>query len=318
MPFEGREDEIDALRHAWRQAAGGRGRVAMVSGEAGIGKTRLLREFATVAEREGARVLWGASSAPEAAPYEPVTEALTGAISEIARLSLPPPLLSALADRFPELRAARPDMPESVGLIDHRERERFFDAIALATERLCAMRPTVIVFEDVHWVLADTFELIARIARTCARSSLFAIISFREEEMSSALHAFRLDPSMKRALRIGLGRLESTACRKILQLGYEAVPVSVGDWAIELAKGNPLFLSELIREYDARTSDDLHVRRASCPRRSSRRFWARLSSLSEAARSLIDIAAIGGTVVSIDRAATRLRLALGGSPRCDR
>jgi DNA-binding SARP family transcriptional activator/tetratricopeptide (TPR) repeat protein len=299
MPFEGREDEIDALRDAWRQAAGGRGRVAMVSGEAGIGKTRLLREFATVAEREGARVLWGASSAPEAAPYEPVTEALTGAMSEIGRLPLPAALLSALADRFPELRAARPGMPESVGLIDHRERERFFDAIALATERLCAMRPTVIVFEDVHWVHTDTFELIARIARTCARAPLFAIISFREEEMSSALHAFLLDPSMKRALRVGLARLESTACRKIVQLGYETVPASVAGWAIELAKGNPLFLSELIREYEASATGDLREA-GILPTSLESAILGRLSSLSEGARSLLDIAAVGGTIVSID------------------
>ena len=299
MPFEGRDDELDALRHAWRQAAGGRGRVAMVSGEAGIGKTRLLREFATIAEREGARVLWGASSAPEAAPYEPVTEALTGAVSEMVRLSLSPPLLSALAVQFPELRAMRPDIPESVGLIDHRERERFFDAIALAIERLCVMRPTVIVFEDVHWVLADTFELITRIARTCAGSAFFAILSFREEEMTGALHAFRLDPSMKRALRVGLRRLDSTACRKILELRYATVPASVGDWAIDLAKGNPLFFSELVREYDAHAIDDVRVPKI-LPTSLESAILARLSTLSEAARSLIDIAAIGGTIVSID------------------
>jgi predicted ATPase len=299
MPFEGRDDELAALRHAWRQAAAGKGRVALVSGEAGIGKTRLLREFATVAEREGARVLWGASSAPEAAPYEPVTEALSGATSEIARLPLSPALLNALALRFPELRAARPDMPESVALIDHRERERFFDAIALATERLCATRPTVVVFEDVHWVSADTFELITRIARTCAQSAFFAILSFREEEMTGALRSFRLDPAMKQALRMGLGRLEPAACRKILQVGYEALPVKVGDWATELAKGNPLFLSELIGEYKARgTGDPGEI--GNLPTSLDSAILARLSSLSEAARSLVDIAAIGGAVVSVD------------------
>jgi DNA-binding SARP family transcriptional activator len=299
MPFEGRDGEIEMLREAWQQAAGGRGRVALVSGEAGIGKTRLLREFATLAEREGARVLWGASSAPEAAPYEPVTEALNGAISEIARLSLSPALLSALVVRFPELRASRPDMPESVDLIDQRERERFFDAIALATERLCAARPTVLVLEDLHWVFADTLELIARIARTCERSPLFAILTFREEQMTSALRSFRLDPALKRAVRVGLGRLESTTCRKIVQLGYELVPPGVVDWAIELAKGNPLFLSELIREYDTRATGGL-PEAGNMPTSLESAILARLSSLSEAARSLIDIAAIGGTVVSID------------------
>lgn len=298
LPFAGREDEIDALRHAWRRAASGNGRVAMVSGEAGIGKTRLLREFATIAEHEGARVLWGASSAPEAAPYEPVTEALTGAISEVARLSLSPALLSTLAVRFPELRAMRPDIPESVGLIDRRERERFFDAIALAAERLSAARPTIMIFEDLHWVFADTLELITRIARTCARSPFFTIVSFREEQMTGALQSFRSDPAMKWALRLGLNLLDAVACRKILQ-GYEAVPSAFGSRAIDLANGNPLFLSELVREYDARAENDGN-KSSDIPATLESTIIARVATLSEAARSLIDIAAVGGTIVSID------------------
>ena len=299
MPFAGRDGEVEALRETWRQAASGRGRVAMVSGEAGIGKTRLLREFATIAEREGARVLWGASSAPEAAPYEPVTEALTTATSEIARLSLSPALLSALAVRFPELRAMRPDLPESVGLIDERERERFFDAIALAIDRLCAARPTVVVFEDLHWVLADTLDLITQIVRTCARSPLLAILSFREEEMTTALRSFRFDPSLKQAVRIGLGRLEATACRSILDLEFGAIPDGIGDRAIELSRGNPLFFSELVRQYERRANDDRPAV-GSLPTSLETAILDRLSTLTEGARSLLDIAAVGGTLVSID------------------
>ena len=299
MPFEGRDNEIDALRNGWRQAASGKSRVALVSGEAGIGKTRLLREFAILAEREGARVLWGASSAPEASPYEPVTEALTGAITEVGRLSLSPALLATLAVRFPELRAMRPDIPETVELIGQRERERLFDAIALATERLCAARPTVMVFEDVHWVFADTFELMARIVRTCARSPLFAIISFREEQMTSALRSFRHDPAMKSALRVGLDRLASSSCRAIL-LGYESVPAGFANRAIELANGNPLFLSELIRESDAHAAAGAGEPEK-MPATLESTILARMSSLSGPARALIDIAAIGGTVVSIDQ-----------------
>jgi DNA-binding SARP family transcriptional activator len=299
LPFEGRDGEIETLRNAWHQAASGKSRVAMVSGEAGIGKTRLLREFAILAEREGARVLWGASSAPEASPFEPVIEALTGAIAEIGRLSLSPALLATLTARFPELRAMRPDLPESVELIGQRERERLFDAIALATERLCVARPAVIVFEDVHWVFADTFELMARVIRTCARSPLFVIISFREEQMTSALRSFRQDPALKSALRMGLDRLASSSCRKIL-LGYENVPVSFANRAIELANGNPLFLSELIREGGANAAPCADEPRT-MPATLEAAILARMSSLSGPARALLDIAAIGGTVVSIDQ-----------------
>jgi DNA-binding SARP family transcriptional activator len=299
MPFVGRDDEIEALGHAWRQAAAGKGRVTLVSGEAGIGKTRLLREFTTIAQREGARVLWGASSFPEAAPYEPVIEALTSAISEICRLSLAPAMLSALAVRFPELRAMRSEISQSVGLNDDRERERLFDAVAFAIEALCTTRPTVLVFDDLHWARADTFALITRITQTCVRSPLFVIIAFREEETTAALRAFRFDPATKHASRLGLGRLDAAACSTIVRLGYEALSPSVGDWAIGLAKGNPLFLSELVRQYAGRASGDPHDS-ALLPTTLETAILTRLATLSQAARSLIDIAAIGGAVVSID------------------
>jgi DNA-binding SARP family transcriptional activator len=299
LPFAGRDDEIEALRHAWQQAADGKSRVAMVSGEAGIGKTRLLRQFTAIAEREGARVLWGASSAPEASPYEPVTDALAGAIAEIARLPLSGGLFGALTAQFPELRDLRADIPDNVDLTGQRERERLFDAIALATARLCALRPAVMILEDVHWVSADTFELIARIARTCSRAQFFLILSFREEEPNSALHAFRGDPALKTALRLGLGRLEASTCSSILLLANANVPAGVGDWAIALSKGNPLFLSELVRDYDARGTADTHKSRT-LPVSLESAILARLSSLSEKARMLLDIAAIGGSIVSVD------------------
>src|ERR1700687_2237277 len=76
LPFVGRTDEMEQLRMLWSRAARGRGGVVLFGGEAGIGKTRLATEFALVAGAQGARVMSGGTTYPEAAPYQSIAESL--------------------------------------------------------------------------------------------------------------------------------------------------------------------------------------------------------------------------------------------------
>jgi predicted ATPase/DNA-binding SARP family transcriptional activator len=301
LPFAGREDELATLRRVWPQAARGEARAAFVSGEAGIGKSRLLREFANLTEREGARVLWGGTSAPEAMPYEPVLEALRPAVSEIANLPLAPALTGALALRFPELRLLRTDLPESVKLPDDRERSRFFDAVASALAGLTARRPTVLVLEDLHWAGEGTLGLIGAIVRTCAGCALFTLLTYREEEASGALRQLLREPGLRGSRRLGLGRLDPSACTAILARGFAAdpFPEEIAAWATRLSAGNPLFLSELAREYRARAEPDRHAPGGLPPSLEST-ILARLARVSPAARAVAEIAAAAGSTFSVD------------------
>ena len=104
LPFVGRRDEMERLLEGWRRVAGGRGACAFVGGEAGIGKSRLVAEFARVVEERGGRVLTGATGSPEAIPYEAVVDALRSALPLVASLR-PGIALAGVAALLPELHA---------------------------------------------------------------------------------------------------------------------------------------------------------------------------------------------------------------------
>jgi DNA-binding SARP family transcriptional activator len=301
LPFGGRAPELDALRRLWQQAASGKGGAAVVCGEAGIGKTRLAREFSSLVEREGARVLWGGTSSPEATPYEAVTEALRFATTEIAALALPPASLSALTVCFPELRALRGDLPDSVALLDDRERSRFFDAVGLAVAGLASSRPTVLVLEDVHWAREGTLELVRAILRTCRSSALLAFLTYREEEAGPPLRRLLRDPELRSAVRLGVARLAQHECESILARGSAAglLPDPVAQWAARLSGGNPLFLSELAREYGPR-AEGAEIASDGLPPSLESTILARLARVSDAARNIAEVAAVAGANFAVD------------------
>ncbi len=300
LPFFGREAELDALRRAWLHAASGNGSAAVVSGEAGIGKTRLLREFSTIAEREGARVLWGGTSSPEATPYEAIIDALRLATTELAALTLAPALLSALTVRFPELRALRGDLPDSVALLDDRERSRFFDAVGRAVAGLASARPTVLVLEDLHWAREGTLELILTILRTARKAPVLALLTYREEEADTPLRRLLREPELRPAARVGVARLAQHECESILARGFAAaLPDRVAQWAARLSGGNPLFLTELAREYRPR-ADGADVDLGGLPPTLESTILARLAHVSDAARNVAGVAAVAGANFAVD------------------
>ncbi len=110
-PFVGRPDDLARLRGQWLRAAGGRGGIGFVRGEAGIGKSRLVSELALIVEAEGGRVITGTTSSPERDPYQSLVSALRGALPLVAQTNVTPPLLAAVAAVVPELRSEEPDLP---------------------------------------------------------------------------------------------------------------------------------------------------------------------------------------------------------------
>ncbi len=110
LPFIGRDAEMQHLMACWAAAAKGATSYTFVEGEAGIGKSRLCSELALRVEAEGGRVLWGATSSPEATPYQSLADALRHALSYISALKLDADTVAAGATLIPELRARRPDV----------------------------------------------------------------------------------------------------------------------------------------------------------------------------------------------------------------
>jgi DNA-binding SARP family transcriptional activator/tetratricopeptide (TPR) repeat protein len=302
LPFVGRDASLERLQRAWDRAARGRGSMLLVGGEAGVGKSRLLAEFAARAEAQGARVIAGTTAAPESQPYQSVVEALRDALPLLASAKLDPLWRTVLAELIPEL---HPGDPIAAPMLPpERAQARLFEAVARAFHALARERPLIALFEDLHWAGTATLALGEYLARRAPSSPALAIATYREEELARG-----------QPLRDALRRLQrDRACELVLLARLNAEDVATiassvfGDDArVERAaslyafsEGNPLFLGEAIRHADsgigaselARTFDEMVA--------------LRLSRLSEGAQFVARAGAISGVGFDVDvlRAAT--------------
>lgn len=111
FPFVGRAAEAEQLQGLWHKAARGHGGLVLVTGEAGIGKSRLTAETARRVESDGGRVLWGATTYPEHTPYQCLSEALRSSLPLLAATDVQPIWLAVLTKLLPELPSRRSDLP---------------------------------------------------------------------------------------------------------------------------------------------------------------------------------------------------------------
>src|SRR5215217_288297 len=179
-----RDDQLETLESALMSAHRGEGRLAVLSGEAGIGKTRLADELARLARQLGWAVLWGTCSEAELSlPYLPFVEALgnyldgqdTAAVA--SRLG---PTRRELSQLFPQLAdgtgPAQPGDTEQAKL-------RLFEAIVCLLAIPADDQGMLLVVEDVHWADASTRELLDHLARRISGLRALVLITYRSDEL---------------------------------------------------------------------------------------------------------------------------------------
>src|SRR5450432_983370 len=183
FPFVGRPRELALLRSLMPRAGGEGRRVALVGGEAGSGKSRLVREFAHQAASEGALVLYGACDAVVRIPYQPIAEAL----HHLLRVSDPEQLRRDLGASGGELTRLIPDLPARVGSLPEpvvadqdTERHRLHHAVAELLVSTSQRRP--LVLEDVHWSDTPTLLLLRHLSRAAAAARMLLVATFRDLE----------------------------------------------------------------------------------------------------------------------------------------
>ncbi|MCU0607195.1 MAG: tetratricopeptide repeat protein [Candidatus Edwardsbacteria bacterium] len=186
----GRDKEITELRQALQNAAAGRGSCLFVSGEAGIGRTRLMTEFALHAQLSDAQVFWSRCYRPDTAAFHPVTQLLDQLVP-LAREFAPEVLArhgAELCELLPGLRGV-PEVaaqPQPTRLPPAEKRLRLLDAVTscvTATLEALPLKPAVLIFEGMHWADAESLEAIHHLARTVARSPVLLAVTFRSEDM---------------------------------------------------------------------------------------------------------------------------------------
>jgi predicted ATPase/DNA-binding SARP family transcriptional activator len=299
LPFAGRDGPLQQLLQAWGRTVRGHGNLIAIGGEAGVGKSRLIEEFARRVEAGGGSALVEETSFIEAAPYQPFVDVLRRAAPSIEAAGLEGIWLDALVTLLPERLAADEARAASAPLDAPAGQRRLFAAIVAALERLAARSPVLLVIEDAHWAGAGTISLLEHLARRLAEARVLIVATYREEETlrSHPLRELRRRLQQEgRLTQISLGPLSFDDVREILEDAAVALPdVTLAGRFFAATEGHPLFLSELVREVaSARAADGDEFDPAYLPASVTAAIDVRLGRLTDVARLLVESASVVG------------------------
>ena len=285
----GRADELKWLSAALAEARDGRPAVALVAGEAGVGKTRLVEELIREASEAGARVLVGGcvELGGEGFPFAPVVDALRTLAADLTPDRLDEVLGSArddLSRLLPEL-STTPARSESAGEFG---RSRMFELLLAVFTRVAADRPLVLVIEDLHWADRSTLDLVVFFARSLRNTPVLLVLSYRSDEVDRR-HPLRpvlaLLERMRQVLRVQLDRFDRPAVAEQLAgiLGHVADGPLVAE-VFAWSEGNAFLVEEVLelREKGHMASSLSNV------------LLDRVERLSESGRRVVRVAAAGG------------------------
>jgi DNA-binding SARP family transcriptional activator/Flp pilus assembly protein TadD len=207
IPFAGRQEEVGALVSEYVACVSGGGpRVVAVMGEAGIGKTRLAKEFLGWAKAQGADVLEGAASEGARLPYGPLVEAIRPRMEGVRAPEdlLDDAWLSELSRLLPELRERYPDLPSTPSGDAETAKGALFEAIARTVEALASRAPVVLFLDDLQWADTATLEVLDYMGRRRAEqgTSILLIIAARPEDLDGSSSLDRWLPSLGRGLLV--------------------------------------------------------------------------------------------------------------------
>ena len=167
----GRERELRTLGDALQAAETGEGGLLLVAGEAGVGKTQLVRAALI---SNGVRAFWAEATQEPTTPYSPVVGILRSYLRD------EPDALNELGPVAAPLRLLLPELGEGATAAD---RPALTDAVACSFESLGRTRPTAVVLDDLHWADVATLELLPRLAAELERSAVLVIGVYRSDEI---------------------------------------------------------------------------------------------------------------------------------------
>ena len=243
VPLVGRRDELSWLGQALARVRGGAPATVLLGGDAGVGKSRLVREFLGTARRTS-RVLTGRCPelGPVGLPFAPFTDMLRELSRDPAGPALPAggELLRLLPERTP------PDgAPDPKG-----GRARLFVQMLTMLEQLASKRPVVLVIEDAHWAGASTMELLSFLVdNQDSMAGVLIIVTYRSDELHRSHPLSTMLSGLGRVGWVlqselpGLNRAESAELLGLL-LGGEP-PTRLADGIHCRTDGNPLLVTQL-------------------------------------------------------------------------
>ncbi|MBA3340633.1 MAG: AAA family ATPase, partial [Gemmatimonadaceae bacterium] len=246
----GRETSLRVLVERLERAITGDGTVVLLGGDAGVGKSRLIRDLKNEATGHRVRIIEGRCSSTESSvPYAPLMDALRFRLARgegEAAARMLGPLRVILAPVFPQLEGDATAAEHEV----ERHPDRPFELIFSVFERLAAEEPMLLVLEDVHWADQTSLELLHHLARRSHSLRLLLVATYRSDELHATHPLRRLFGGLGRD-RIGvemrlepLTREETTEMlRRVLAADPDpAFATAIWRWT----EGNPFFVEELL------------------------------------------------------------------------
>ncbi len=255
----GRERDLASLLGGLDDAASSRGRLFLISGEPGVGKTRLADEVAAAAEAKGMALLIGhCSEHDEAVAYLPFVEILENFVGgtpdrELLRRALGDEVRE-LARLLPKLKNILPDLPPPLDLPPAQARRHLFNCFFDFAARIAAQQPTLMILEDLHWADDSTLSLLDHLTERLSDLPLMVVGTYRIAELNitRALAKTLEDLARRRlATPVNLKALPRAEVAAMLaSLSGKSPPPAVVSAIRAETGGNPFFVEELFRHLE--------------------------------------------------------------------
>ncbi|MGY1663377.1 BTAD domain-containing putative transcriptional regulator [Geodermatophilus sp. SYSU D00705] len=300
----GRDEQLATAGALLAEAAAGHGRVVLVTGEPGIGKTRLTEAVAARAGDVGGQVGWGrcweGSGAPVMWPWVQVVRALFAGLPPGGPGRVPEPLAAELAPLLPEL-ADRHSGARAVAPNLDAARFRLYEAVCEALRQAAAERPFVVILEDLHWADPPSLQLLTYLAGEVTSTRVLVLATYRDigaqnDALTDALAALARRPAVERMALGGLGAGDVTRLMAA-ETGLEPDRRLAG-LLHDRTGGNPFFVVELLRllagEGRLRGDDAEAVLARQIPVTVRDVLRRRLATLPEQAVSALLVGAVAG------------------------
>ncbi len=333
----GRDKEMEQLMRCLASASDGKGTTVFVCGEAGIGKTRLINEFLSLAKKTGAKILRGWCLSEAAVPYFPFAEAFNSYLSTMSDAKTKTALARHLGItgwlRGPKLES---DKREHLGITGWLrgpksesdtgellsfpaiERDRTFEATATALLQLSTHEPVILFLDDLHWADNLSLALVHYVARRCRNSQLLIAGTYRSEELVRTKEG-KLHPleetmfAMNREdllTKMELARLKRDNFPKLLESMFHAqFDEEFVEKLYTETEGNPLFVLETLNllvhegflsEREGEWELTAPAEKIGIPSKVHEVIIRRISRLKREERKLLDFAAVCGHSFSPD------------------
>jgi DNA-binding SARP family transcriptional activator len=303
----GRERELAELERLFEAQAQSREAppVALVSGDPGVGKTRLVAEIARRQHQRGAVVLAGRSPQEPLAPYQPFLEALRHYVAGAPLDELQATVRehgSELQRLLPELGRRISELPPPAQGEPQTERYRLFEAVLGVLARIAASSPLLLVLDDLHWADRPTLLLLRHLASAQRPAGMSILGAYRHGEEKRGAFGEVLEELRDERLvsEFRLGGLREVETAQLVATRTQTVPPAPLIRALHAqTEGNPLFISQIVRELrragvDLSTAGPRELQGLGLPEDVRRVISYRLGGLGDQTEEWLRVAAVIG------------------------